>query len=196
MDLDKESVINYLIKKFKKTKKEKNKENKINENYKEIVPFYFVCNFLSVNKYFSTLSVFLEEARINIKKVQNEYISELKKINFSLGFFFEKKTTDFYKKSAFGIFKEFFKEKKNKKFEHKLIQTDLLEVNSSEIEFKLKKIEEKYKKNDYSDFISKETVYNIKKNREDLQNFHKLDLEFIKKKLALKINLEKNFKNN
>ena len=136
----------------------------------------------------------MEEARVDIKKVQNEYISELKKINFSLGFFFEKKTEDFYKKCAFSVFEKFFETKRNVKFEDKFSQTDLLEVNSSEIDYKLKKIEEKYKKKEVSEFISKETVYNIKKNREDLQNFHKLDLEFIKKKLALKLNIEKNSK--
>ena len=200
MELDKETMITYLINKFKKEKIERKKKEKISlveKDDKTIIPLYFITNYLSINKYFSTLSVFLEEARINIKEIQNEYIQKLKKVDFSLGYFFEIKTTDFFmKKNAFSILEDFFKKEDKIKFENKFIQTNLIEINNEEIDLKLRRIEDKYKNNISDDnFIRKETISSLNKNKKDMNNFHKLNLRFLKDKLALKISLDQKLNN-
>lgn len=191
--MDKETVINYLIQKFKKIKRKKETDIKISKEDKRTIPLYFITNYLSVNKYFSTLSVFIEEAQVNIREIQNEYLDKLKTLDFSLGYLFELKTTDFFlKANAFSILEDFFQKEDRKQFDHKFVQTNLIEINSEEIDYKLKKIEEKYKENELDhNQIRKETFSDLRKNRTDLETFHKLDLQFLKEKLSLKLGIEK-----
>jgi ATP-dependent helicase YprA (DUF1998 family) len=198
MNLDQESVIRYLIDKFKMKKKDNQMNSQFySEDHSTVVPFYFITNYLTVNNYFTTLSVFLEEARINIENVKNQYIPELSKLDSSLGYFYELKTADcFFKSNAFSTLKLFFKNKKKLPSVQKEVQTNFSHLNSDEIDLKLKKIEDRYiKKMPEAEIIRKDTLNYLTKNNEDLRDFQNTQINLLKQKLAFKISLEKKLNN-